>query len=50
MKATYTVVMVREIDGRYIASVPGVQGCHVYARTPQLAVRKAKAALKFYMS
>ena len=49
MTTTYTVVLDREDDGRYIASVPGVPGCHVYGRTPASAVRRARTALKFYL-
>ena len=49
MKTTFTVVLDRELDGRYIASVPGIPGCHVYGRTRQMAVRNVKSALKFYL-
>lgn len=49
MKATYTVVLEREVDGRVIASVPGVPGCHAYGRTPADAVRRVKSALRFYL-
>ncbi len=49
MKATYTVVLDREEDGRVIASVPGVPGCHAYGRTRSEAVRRVKSALKFYL-
>lgn len=45
----YTVVLDREEDGRYIASVPGVAGCHAYGRTPVAAVRRVKSALLFYL-
>jgi len=50
MKATYTVVLERELDGRTIASVPGVAGCHAYGRTPQSAIRRVRSALRFYLS
>jgi predicted RNase H-like HicB family nuclease len=49
MTTSYTVVLDREEDGRIIASVPGVPGCHAYGRTPAGAVRRVKAALRFYL-
>jgi len=49
MKLHYTVVLDREEDGRHIASVPGVPGCHVYGRTRQQAVGRARRALQFYL-
>jgi len=49
-RATYTVILDRETDGRVIASVPGFPGCHAYGRTPSAAVRKVRAALEFYLT
>ncbi len=49
MKTKYTVVLDREDDGRVIASVPGMPGCHAYGRTPAGAVRRVKSALRFYL-
>jgi predicted RNase H-like HicB family nuclease len=49
MKTRFTVILDREVDGRVIASVPGVPGCHAYGRTPAGAVRRVKAALRFYL-
>ena len=49
MKTTYMAVLERESDGRVIASIPGVPGCHAYGRTPSEAVRRVKAALRFYL-
>jgi predicted RNase H-like HicB family nuclease len=50
MHAKYIVVLDREVDGRWIASVPGVPGCHVYGRTSSAAVRRLKSALRFYLA
>lgn len=50
MNVTYTVVLDREDDGRLMASVPGVPGCHAYGRTPSEAVRKVTSALRFYLT
>ena len=44
------VVFDREDDGRVIASVPGVPGCHVYGRTVADALKRIKKALRFYIS
>jgi predicted RNase H-like HicB family nuclease len=46
----YVVTIEREADGRFIASVPEVPGCHVYGRTRRQAVSRARAALQFYVS
>lgn len=49
MTTRFTVVLDREVDGRVIASVPGMPGCHAYGRTPAGAVRRVKSALRFYL-
>jgi predicted RNase H-like HicB family nuclease len=49
MRTKYTVVLDREVDGRVIASVPGVPGCHAYGKSTAEAVRRVKAALIFYL-
>ena len=49
VKTTYTVVLDREDDGRIIATVPGLPGCHAYGPTPAQAVRRVKAGLRFYL-
>jgi predicted RNase H-like HicB family nuclease len=49
VKARYTVVLDREVDGRAMASVPGLPGCHAYGRTPSEAVRRVKSAVRFYL-
>ena len=49
VEAEYTVILDREDDGRVIASVPGVSGCHAYGKTQSEAVRRVKSALKFYL-
>lgn len=43
------MILEREEDGRVIASVPGVPGCHAYGRAPAGAVRRVKAAPRFYL-
>lgn len=49
MTLRYIVVIDREEDGRFIASVPEVPGCHVYGRTRRQAVDRARRALEFYI-
>jgi predicted RNase H-like HicB family nuclease len=49
MKLRYVVTIEREADGRFIASVPEVPGCHVYGRTRRQAVARARSALQFYV-
>ena len=49
VEASYTVILDREEDGRLIASVPGIPGCHAYGRTRAQAIRRVKSALKFYL-
>jgi predicted RNase H-like HicB family nuclease len=49
VKLRYVVTIERESDGRFIASVPEVPGCHVYGRTRQQAVGRARRALQFYV-
>src|SRR5258705_13340723 len=45
-KLRYVVTIEREADGRFIASVPEVPGCHVYGRTRRQAVARAQRALQ----
>jgi predicted RNase H-like HicB family nuclease len=49
MKLRYIVTIEREADGRFIASVPEVPGCHAYGRTRRQAVGRARSALRFYI-
>jgi predicted RNase H-like HicB family nuclease len=49
VKLRYIVTIERETDGRFIASVPEVPGCHVYGRTRRQAVARAHRALQFYV-
>ena len=45
----FTVVLDRENDGRIIASVPGVPGCHAYGRSPSEAIKRVTRSLHFYL-
>jgi predicted RNase H-like HicB family nuclease len=50
MKTSYLIIFDRESDGRVIASVPGVTGCHAYGRSRREAVRRVTRALRFYLA
>ncbi len=45
----FVVVFDAEDDGRIIASAPGIPGGHVYGRTRAEALRRLRAALRFYV-
>lgn len=49
MRTSYVAVLDREADGRAIASIPGVPGCHAYGRSRSEAIRRVKASLRFYL-
>jgi predicted RNase H-like HicB family nuclease len=49
MTLRYTVVFDREEDGRWIGSVPGMPGCHVYGRTRRQVLERARRAASFYI-
>ena len=50
MSIDYTVIFDRETDGRIIASVPGVPGCHAYGNSTAEALRKVKSLLQYYVA
>lgn len=45
----FVVVFDSEEDGRVIASAPGIAGAHVYGKTRAEALRRLRAALRFYV-
>ncbi|GEM_PF-6076038 len=45
----FVVVFDSEEDGRVIASAPGIPGGHVYGKTRAEALRRLRAALRFYV-
>ena len=42
---TFTVVVERDEDGRYVASCPALQGCHTEGNTYKEAVANIKDAI-----
>ena len=47
---TYTVVFVREPDGRYAVHVPALKGCHTWGQDLPHALAMAKDAMGCYLS
>jgi len=46
---TYTVVFVREQDGRYSVSVPALPGCHTWGESLPHAVRMVEEAMQCHL-
>jgi predicted RNase H-like HicB family nuclease len=49
MSDAYRVVFARDETGAWIASVPGVRGCHTYGRTLNEARRRIREALSLWV-
>jgi antitoxin HicB len=49
MALTYTVVLLREEDGRYSVSVPALKGCHSWGHTLPEALRMIEEAMRLYL-
>jgi len=47
---TYTVVAVREEDGRYSVSVPALKGCHTWGKDLHHALLMAEDAIQGYVA
>ncbi len=48
MSRDYTVVVERDADGYYIASVPQLPGCHTQARSLDELMVRAKEAIALF--
>ncbi len=46
---TYTVVLMREQDGRYSVSVPALDGCFTWGKTVPHALQMAEEAIQLYL-
>lgn len=46
---TYTIVLLRENDGRYSVSVPALKGCHTWGETLPEALRMAEEAIQLHL-
>jgi len=49
VKLTYTVVLVKEKDGRYSVSVPALKGCHTWGDTLPEALQMAEEVILLYV-
>ena len=45
----FTVVIERDEDGYYVASVPELPGCHTQARNLNELINRIKEAIKLYL-
>ncbi len=46
---TYTVVFVREVDGRYSVHVPALKGCHTWGQNLPHAMMMAQDAMACHL-
>lgn len=46
MKREYTVVIERDEDGYYVASVPELKGCHTQARSLDALMKRIREAIE----
>ncbi len=49
MKRTFSVVVERDEDRYYVASVPELPGCHTQAKTLDGLIRRIKEAILLYL-
>ena len=49
MKAKFNVVVERDEDGYYVATVPSLPGCHTQARSLDDLIERAKEAIELYL-
>ena len=45
----FTVVIERDEDGMYVASVPALQGCHTQGTTYEEALESVKDAIRLHL-
>jgi predicted RNase H-like HicB family nuclease len=49
MKKEFSVVIEKDDDGFYVASVPALKGCHSQARSLDELMERIKEAIELYM-
>jgi len=49
LSARFNVVIERDVDGFFVASVPQLPGCHTQAKTMDELLRRVKEAIKLYL-
>ncbi len=45
MKQEFDVVIQQDADGWYVASVPGLQGCHTQAKSLDVLMKRVREAI-----
>ena len=50
MTYTYTVALLRELDGRYTVVVPALPGCYTYGATVEQALANAREAIQCHVT
>ncbi len=48
-KREFTVVIERDEEGYYVASVPALRGCHTQARTLDTLMKHAREVIELYL-
>ena len=49
MKAKFNVLVERDEDGYYVATVPSLPGCHTQAKSLDELIKRAKEAIEVYL-
>ncbi|HOO52638.1 MAG TPA: type II toxin-antitoxin system HicB family antitoxin [Methanothrix sp.] len=49
MKAKFNVLVERDEDGYYVATVPSLPGCHTQAESLDDLIERAKEAIELYL-
>lgn len=48
-KRKFTVVIERDEDGFYVATVPALQGCHTQAKNLDTLMKRAREVIELYL-
>ena len=48
-KRKFTVVIERDEEGNYLASFPGLHGCHTHAKTLDTLMKHAREVIELYL-
>jgi predicted RNase H-like HicB family nuclease len=48
-KRKFTVVIERDEAGNYLASFPGLHGCHTHAKTLDTLMKRAREVIELYL-
>ena len=48
-KQKFTIVIERDEEGYYVATVPGLRGCHSQAKTLDMLMKRARDVIELYV-